>query len=211
MGPLLLSMVGGVAAATASRLFDAAESGASATASRLFNAAGKPRTPPGLNPVVNEERYNVEVGADDIYIETGYDDETAGDEGDEVGARAKARRRPQPKGGTEAKRRIAFLPPTVIGIGATVPVTPVLNSAFKGIGMRVYGLNVTDLLFNGATIRGKPQEGSAGNVGCAAFVAGESYFWEWDTANPGESFSLSFTNTNAAAVTLRGFLIGYLA
>lgn len=145
-----------------------------------------------------------EVGADDIYIET------SGDDDDEVGA-AKKRPKARSKKGRDAFRRIAFLPSSAITTGSTAVLPVTLNAPFKGIGMRMKGASIEDLLFNGAVIRGRPQEGSSGSVGCDVFAPGESYFWEWDTANPGENFTLSFTNTNAGSVTLRGFMIGYLA
>lgn len=145
-----------------------------------------------------------EVGADDIYIETSGDDE------DEVGA-ARSRPKARSKKGRPAFRRIAFLPSASLAAGSTQVLPVVVNAPFKGIGMRMRGPNVDDLNFNGAVIRGRPQEGSSGSVGCDVFAPGETYFWEWDTANPGENFTLSFTNTNAGAVALRGYLIGYLA
>ena len=145
-----------------------------------------------------------EVGADDIYIETSGDDE------DEVGA-ARARPKARSKKGRAAFRRIAFLPQTAIAAASTAVLPVVLNAPFKGIGMRMAGLEMEKLLFNGAVIRGRPQEGSSGSVGCAIFAAGETYFWEWDTANPGENFTLSFSNTDDGALTPRGYMIGYLA
>lgn len=146
---------------------------------------------------------NEEVGADEIYI-----NETAGDE-DEVGA--KARPRPRARGGN-APRRIAFIPATSIPAAATVAIAVSLNKSFKGIGIRLSGTNQDKLLFNGATIRGTPQEASTGSIGCEIFThPGETYFWEWDTASPGESFTLSFTNTHSAAVVPSGYLIGYMS
>lgn len=162
-----------------------------------------------------------EVGADEIIIETAgdYDDEVGSDDDDEVGARkrrggprrGRARPRAQTRGGREAVRRIAFLPGTGIAAAATSALPVTLNAPFKCIGMRVAGTNMNLLTFNGATIRGRPMEGSQGSVGCAAFEEGETFFWEWDTVNPGESFTLSFTNTHNATLTPLGFMIGYLA
>ena len=145
-----------------------------------------------------------EVGADEIYIET------SGDDDDEVGA-AKARPKARSKKGRTAFRRLSFLPNTSIAAGATSVLPVILNAPFKSCGMVVEGLNTDDLLYNGATIRGRPQEDSAGSTGCNAFQPNNTWFWEWDTANPGETFTLSFTNTNADAVVLRGHLLGYLA
>lgn len=145
-----------------------------------------------------------EVGADDIYIET------SGDDDDEVGA-ARARPKARSKKGRNAFRRIAFLPGTAIATTVTSVLPVVLNAPFKGIGLRMAGLNQNLLFFNGAVIRGRPQEGAAGSVGCAIFVTGETYFWEWDTANPGENFTISFTNSHTASVTPTGYMIGYLA
>jgi hypothetical protein len=200
MGPLFLNVIGGIAAAAAQHLFTHAGS-------------SKPKALPGASPGETKGKNNMgpydnnddEVGADDIYIETAGD----GDE-DEVGA-ARSRPRARTKRGRTAYRRIAFVPNTAIAAGATSVLQVVLNSPFKGMGLVMEGLNVDDLLFNGATIRGKPQEGSSGSVGCNAFQPNNTFFWEWDTANPGESFTLSFTNTNAGAVTPRGYMLGYLA
>jgi len=147
---------------------------------------------------------NDEVGADDIYIETSGDDE------DEVGA-AKARPKAKSAKGRAAYRRIAFIPGTGIATTATAVLPVVLNAPFKGIGIRMQGANQGLLYFNGAVVRGRPQEGSAGSVGCGIFLSGETFFWEWDTANPGENFTLSFTNSHTATVTPNGYLIGYLA
>lgn len=154
--------------------------------------------------------YDDETGADEIYVETSGDDEV-GD--DETGAkRARSRQRKTPAGGAPAYRRIAFITAVSIGAAATQLISIGLNRPFKGIGMRLSGLNQDKLYFNGANIRGNPQEASAGSVGCEIFThTGENYCWEWDTANPGESFSLSFTNTHTAAVTPTGYLIGYLS
>lgn len=147
--------------------------------------------------------YDEEVGADEIYI-----NETAGDE-DEVGARARAR--PKAKN-ANAPRRIAFITAVSIAAASTVAVPISLNKSFKGIGMRLNGTNQDKLLFNGAVIRGTPQEASSGSIGCSLFtLPGETFFWEWDTASPGESFTLSFTNTHTAAVTPTGYLIGYMS
>ncbi|HEV8246741.1 MAG TPA: hypothetical protein VGP93_13280, partial [Polyangiaceae bacterium] len=129
---------------------------------------------------------------------------------DEVGA-AKARPKAKAKGGRAAFRRIAFIPGTAIATTVTSVLPVVLNAPFKGIGMRMSGANQSLLNFNGAVIRGRPQEGSSGSVGCGIFLQGETYFWEWDTANPGENFTLSFTNTHTASVTPNGYMIGYLA
>lgn len=147
-----------------------------------------------------------EVGADEIYIETSGDDDE-----DEVGAARRRRPRARTRQGRAAVRRIAFIPNTSIAAAGTSILPVVLNAPFKGTGMVVEGLNTDDLLYNGATIRGRPQEGSAGSVGCNAFQPNNTWFWEWDTANPGETFTLSFTNTNAGAVVPRGYLLGYLA
>lgn len=147
--------------------------------------------------------YDDEVGADDIIIETGGED-------DEVGG-AKAKPKATSKKGRPAFRRVAFLPSTAIAAGGTSALPVVLNAPFKGIGMRMAGPDQIDLLFNGAAIRGRPQEGSSGSIGCAIFALADTYFWEWDTANPGEQFTVSFTNTNAGPVTPRGYMIGYLA
>lgn len=163
--------------------------------------------------------YDDEVGADEIIIETAGDDddEVSGDyDDDEVGAkkkrrRARARSRVQTRGGRPAVRRIAFLPGTAIATTVTSALQVTVNAPFKCIGMRVAGTNMNLLNFNGATIRGRPQEGSQGSVGCAAFEEGETFFWEWDTVNPGEAFTLSFTNTHTGTLTPLGFMIGYLA
>lgn len=154
-----------------------------------------------MNPYDNDE-----VGADDIYIETSGEED--GD--DEVGA-SRARTRAKTKKGRTAFKRIAFIPNTSIAAAGTSVLPVVLNAAFKGTGMVIEGLNTDDLLYNGATIRGRPQEGSAGSTGCNAFQPNNTFYWEWDTANPGETFTLSFTNTNAAAVVPRGHLTGWLA
>lgn len=146
-----------------------------------------------------------EVGADDIYIET------SGDEDDEVGASSASRRKARSKKGRTAFRRIAFLPGTAIATTVTSVLPVVLNAPFKGIGMRMAGASQSLLFFNGAVIRGRPQEGSSGSVGCGIFLQGETFFWEWDTANPGENFTLSFTNSHASSVSPAGYLIGYLA
>lgn len=148
--------------------------------------------------------YDDEVGADDIYIET------SGEDDDEVGA-AKARPKARSAKGRNAYRRIAFIPGTSIATASSAVLPVVLNAPFKGVGLRMSGLNQTLLLYNGAVIRGRPQEGSSGSVGCGIFLQGETFFWEWDTANPGENFTISFTNTHTAAVIPEGFLIGYLA
>lgn len=148
--------------------------------------------------------YDDEVGADEIYIET------SGADDDEVGA-AKARPKAKSAKGRAAFRRIAFLPATSIAAGSTSVLPVVLNAPFKGIGLRMGGANQDLLFFNGATVRGRPQEGASGSVGCGVFIAGETFFWEWDTANPGEQFTLSFTNSHASAVTPAGFMLGYLA
>jgi hypothetical protein len=103
------------------------------------------------------------------------------------------------------------LPATPIASAATAILPVTLNGPFKGVGLRMQGANQSLLYFNGATVRGRPQEGSAGSVGCGIFLQGETFFWEWDTANSGESFTLSFTNTHSAAVAPNGFMIGYLA
>lgn len=145
-----------------------------------------------------------EVGADDIFIETSGDDE------DEVGA-SKPKTRARSKKGRTAYRRISFIPGTAIATTVTSVLPVVLNAPFKGIGMRMAGANQTLLFFNGAVIRGRPQEGAAGSVGCGIFLEGETFFWEWDTANPGENFTLSFTNSHTASVTPTGYMIGYLA
>lgn len=144
------------------------------------------------------------VGADDIYIETGAEDD------DEVGA-ATAKPKARTAKGRAAYRRIAFLPNTPIATTVTQVLPVILNSPFKGVGLRMSGLNQTLLNYNGATIRGRPQEGSSGSIGCGIFLQGETFFWEWDTANPGENFTLSFTNTHTATVQPEGYLIGYLA
>jgi hypothetical protein len=197
MGPLLLSMVGGVAAAAAGH---------------VFNRAGAPKNSPGVSsgdPTKGTEKMSLydnddEVGADDIYIET------SGDDDDEVGA-ARARPKAKTKKGRAAFRRIAFLPGTAIATTVTSVLSVVLNAPFKGIGMRMAGANQSLLFFNGAVIRGRPQEGSAGSVGCGIFLQGETFFWEWDTANPGEAFTVSFTNSHTASVAPAGYMIGYLA
>lgn len=154
--------------------------------------------------------YDDETGADEIYVE-GESDEVGDD--DEVGARARkarSRPRPVPAGGKPAYRRWAFLPATSIAAAATVIISIVLNSPFKAIGMRLSGTNQDKLLFNGCSIRGNPQEASAGSVGCEIFSnPSDTFYFEWATANPGESFALSFTNTHSAAVTPTGYLVGY--
>lgn len=199
MGPLFLNVIGGVAAAAAQHLFTRARS----DTPKALPGASLGETTKGHEQMSLYD--NDEVGADDIYIETsGEDDE------DEVGA-ARGRRKARSKQGRAAYRRIAFIPNTSIAAAATSVLPVVLNAPFKGTGLVVEGLNTDDLLYNGATIRGRPQEGSAGSVGCQAFQPNPTFFWEWETANPGESFTLSFTNTNAAAVTPRGYLLGYLA
>jgi hypothetical protein len=87
-----------------------------------------------------------------------------------------------------------------------------LNHPFKAIGIEMCGTNQDKLFFNGASIRGEPQEASSGTIGCEIFThVGRTFFFEWATANPGESFTLSFTNTHTAAVTPTGWLLGYLA
>jgi hypothetical protein len=185
----------------------------SVTATSIAPGGSSPGDPwPGVEEQDNAEEEenedemslydNEEVGADEIYIS-----ETSGDD-DEVGARAKRR----PAKNSNAPRRIAFLPATSIAAASTVGVSVVLNKSFKGIGIRLSGTNQDKLLFNGATIRGTPQEASSGSVGCEIFThPGETYFWEWDTVSPGESFVLSFTNTHTAAVTPTGYLIGYMS
>lgn len=153
-----------------------------------------------------------EVGADEIYLETaGEDDDDDDVSGDEVGAKKKRRKKAKTRSGRAAFRRIAFIPGTSVTAGSTVSLPVTLNSAFKGIGMRMAGVDVDQLLFGGATIRGVPQEASAGSVGCGAFAPGETFFWEWATASPGEAFTLSFTNPTADAIVPRGYLIGYMA
>jgi hypothetical protein len=201
MGPLILSMVAGVAAATAEH---------------IFKSAGGKNSPGSSSAETKKEikqmgQYDDEIGADEIYVETGADDEV-GD--DEVGARKRARSRPRtsPAGGRPAYRRIAFITAVAIAAAATTQVAITLNHPFKGVGMRLSGTNQDKLLYNGTVIRGTPQEASSGSVGCEIFThPGETYFWEWDTANPGESFTLSFTNTHTAAVTPTGYLVGYLS
>jgi hypothetical protein len=190
---LFLSVVGGVA---------------SAAAAHIFGRAGRQtKALPGVSsedPTKGQEMYeNDEVGADDIYIET------SGDDDDEVGG--SKRRKARSKKGREAYRRIAFLPGTAIATTATGVLPVVLNAPFKGIGMRMAGANQALLFFNGAVIRGRPQEGSSGSVGCGIFLQGETFFWEWDTANPGENFTVSFTNSHSGSVSPNGYLIGYLA
>lgn len=189
---LLLAMVSGVAAAAAEAVFR--------QAGKKKDLGASPGETKGKNTMNDDD----EVGADDIYIET------AGDDEDEVGA-ARARPKARTKKGRNACRRIAFLPGTAIATTVTSVLPVVLNAPFKGLGMRMAGADQELLFFNGATIRGRPQEGSAGSVGCGIFVAGETFFWEWDTANPGENFALSFTNSHTASVTPAGYMIGYLA
>ncbi|HET9930204.1 MAG TPA: hypothetical protein VFQ35_05945 [Polyangiaceae bacterium] len=150
--------------------------------------------------------YDDETGATDIYLDSGT---VSGENDPETGA-ARARQRQQPAKGTPAIRAKAFLPSVAIGAGATAPLDMKLNFAFKAIGMRLSGQNQDKLLYNGATIRGRPQEANSGSTGCEIFThAGETFFEEWDTANPNEQFSLSFTNTHTASVTPTGYLIGY--
>ena len=69
--------------------------------------------------------------------------------------------------------------------------------------------NTGALMYNGTSIRGIPQEVSAGSVSCDVFAPGETFFWQWDQVNPSDPFTLSFTNTHTASVTLNGFLVGY--
>src|SRR6185369_15696054 len=122
MGPLLLSMVGGVAAAAAGHVFNRAQ----ATPKALPGASsGEPTKGSEMGLYDNDD----EVGADDIYIETSGDDE------DEVGA-ARARPKARSKKGRAAFRRIAFLPQTAIAAASTAVLPVVLNAPFKGIGMR---------------------------------------------------------------------------
>lgn len=193
MGPILASIVSGIAAAGASSVFAAGSSRRENLPSSLPSSGDNERT---------QRMYGEgEVGADEIYIE--------GEGEDEVGA-AKKRPRPTAKGGAPAWRRTAFIPATSIAAASTAVIPITLNAAFKGIGLWLSGTNQDKLLFNGATIRGIPQEASSGSIGCEIFTrADQSFFWEWDTANPGESFSVSFTNTHTAAVTPTGWLIGY--
>lgn len=206
MGPILLSMIGGIAAASAATVFNRA-------GERAKNSPGaSPGDSRGSRPASNERNAIMgiyddesETGADEIYI--------SGEEESETGA-AKAKPRATAKGGKPAFRRTAFLPSTPIATTATANVAmgPALNCAFKAIGMQLFGTNQNLLLFNGATIRGKPQEASAGSIGGAAFGTTDiTFFFEWDTANPGETFNLSFTNTHTATVTPTGWLIGYAA
>ena len=184
---------------------------ATAAAVQLFTQAVKPKNLPGASPgeptkgnTIMGIYDNDEVGADDIYIET------SGEDDDEVGA-ARARPKARTKQGRTAFRRIAFLPGTAIATTVTSVLPVVLNAPFKGIGMRMAGASQSLLFFNGSVIRGRPQEGSAGSVGCGLFAASDTYFWEWDTANPGENFTLSFTNSHTSSVAPAGYLIGYLA
>lgn len=188
---IVSAIVSGIAASTAARLLDA----------HLDHGSRTVREPNQRRKTVDED----DVAGDEIYLVSGDDDDD-----DEVGAKRK--RKARTAKGRPAHRRKAMLPSTSIAAAATVHITPTLNSSFKAIGMRMSGTDVGNLVFNGATIRGRPQEASAGSVGCAIFTQpGEEFYEEWDTASPGEAFTLSFTNPTAGPITLRGYLIGYMA
>lgn len=184
MGPLLSAIVSGIAAATAGN---------------------------ALNAVAERSRKNKDerqtMPNDDLDIYVGDDgDEVAGDVEIEIG---RARARARSSNGAVLKR-VAFLNGSSIAAGATATITQPVNRAFKCVWMLFGGTNQSDLDFLGATIRGIPQEVSAGAVGVGLFTtANPSYFWDWDTVNPGDTFQLTFKNNNAGAVTPKGILLGY--
>jgi hypothetical protein len=189
MGPILLAVVGGVFGSAAGQIFESLPG---------KRARKNDATP---TPTKGSTMFDDEVGADEIYIETSGDD-------DEVGA---SKGKAKTKKCRSAFRRICFLPQTAIATTATAVLPVVVNAPFLGIGLRMSGANQNLLSYNGTIIRGRPQEGSSGSVGCGMFDQPDFFMWQWDTVNPGENFTLSFTNTHTASVSPSGYLVGYLA
>ena len=123
-----------------------------------------------------------------------------------------ARKRRIAAGGKPAVKRMAFLNGSSIAAAATGIITQPVNRAFKPVWLLLSGANQSLLNYNGATIRGIPQEVSAGSIGCAVFDSADTvFFWDYDTVNPGDTFQLSFTNTHVSAVVPSGALLGYAA